>query len=72
VAGIGTAFLSSQGIILVAQVSIVTYLEEEVPLFFSYESLNARNQEKLLLTSYLQGPNFKGSSAKHHIPFSRN
>jgi hypothetical protein len=70
--GTGTAFLSSQGIVLVAQVTIVVYLEQEQPSFFFYDSLNARNQEKLLPTSYIQGPNSNGSSTKRRIPLSRN
>jgi hypothetical protein len=55
-----TAFLSSQEIVIVARVSAVAYLEQEVPLFFSYKLFNARNQEKLLPTSYIQGPNING------------
>ncbi len=44
--GTSTAFLSRQGFVLVAQVSVVAYLEQETLLFFSYDLLNARNQKK--------------------------
>ncbi len=42
--------------VLVVQASIVAFLQDLLSkIFFSYESLNARNQEKSIPTSYLQG-----------------
>ncbi len=70
--GTSTAFSSSQGIVLVARVYVVAYLEQGAPLFFIYDFLNAKNQENLLPTSYVRGPNFNGSSTKHRVPLLRN
>ncbi len=72
VTGTGTAFLSSQGIVLVAQVSIVGYLEQEPPLFFSIQFSQCEKPRELLPTSYVQGPNSNGSSTKYCIPLSSN
>jgi hypothetical protein len=40
--------------------------------FFSYESLNARNQEKLIPTSYLRGIISYVSSTKRRAQVSRS
>ncbi len=70
--GTDAAFLSSQEIVLVSWVSAVAFLEQEPPSFSPYYLLNARNQAKLLPTSYIGGSISNGSSTKLCVPPLRN
>jgi hypothetical protein len=59
----GTDFHASQGSLLVARVSVGQFKSKNRRQFFSLQVV-AKNEEKLVLTSYKQGPSFNGSSRK--------
>jgi hypothetical protein len=71
-AGTGAALSASQGRVLVVQDSRHGKLRTKVPLLFLLLFTQHKKSRKLLLTSYLLGSNFNGSSTKHHILLSRN
>jgi hypothetical protein len=70
--GTGTDFLASQGRILVARVSVGQVKSKKHHQKIFYKLRVARNQEKLVLTSYAQEPHFNGSSTKCRVSLSRN
>jgi hypothetical protein len=63
---------SSQARVLVVQASVAAYLQDLLSKSFSYGSLNARKQKKILPTSYLRGQKFNVSSTKRRACLSRN
>jgi hypothetical protein len=72
VSGTGTDFLSGKGRVLAAQVSVGQVKSKKRRQNFFHESRVARNQGKLVLTSYAREPHFNGPSTKRRVPPSRN
>jgi hypothetical protein len=58
--GTGSAFLSRQGSVLVAQVFIVAYLAHKTLSFFLLQFAQRKKSKKILSMSYIWGQNFSG------------